>query len=475
MKYHNLKQHFNASWPSDNFDFHEVLPNYLRFEDGAYRYEFVTATYDKISEVYVENYILYSQYWPVTEKYNNLWKHQLFIYKPHSINYKTALIYVNGGYTTSKDGEANFTEPKLQEKLSLSSIANKNKAVVIDVHNVPNQYLQFQGEKFRKEDEILSYSYRKVLEDPIENCYFAGHLPMAKVIVKAMDAAQFLMKEKYDIGIEDFIAAGASKRGWAVWLAAIADERISAIIPIAIDILNVIENLKHIYASYRGKWPYALKDYEAEGVLEKLYSPEMAALMEIEDPFTYTHDDRYIERMLIPKLIINNSGDDFFPPDSYDNYFDRLPGNNNLMRYLPNSSHYFNTTIVSEAVGDYFGHILNCNVLPQIKCMVTANSIEVISSHKPVYSKLWFAQNAEERDFRFNKYQADNKIHGNIRYQEIMLAEAEYAGVSEFNIHTTLPATEQGWEAVFVELGYTILGSNFILTSGVTIIPDTYI
>ena len=42
-----------------------------------------------------------------------------------------------------------------------------------------------------------------------------------------------------DYRIDKFIVSGVSKRGWAAWLATIADQRIAAIIPIVIDIYNI--------------------------------------------------------------------------------------------------------------------------------------------------------------------------------------------------------------------------------------------
>lgn len=44
---------------------------------------------------------------------------------------------------------------------------------------------------------------------------------------------------KDGIIIDDFVVAGASKRGWTTWLNSIIDEKVRAAVPIVIDILNV--------------------------------------------------------------------------------------------------------------------------------------------------------------------------------------------------------------------------------------------
>ena len=124
------------------------------------------------------------------------------------------------------------------------------------------------------------------MEDPMKNAYLAGHLPMVKSIIKGMDASQIILAE-HGINITNFVMVGASKRGWAAWLAALEDERVSAIIPVVIDILNVQKNINHICNSYKNHCPPALRDYQAEGVINSIESKAFTDLMTIEDPLSY--------------------------------------------------------------------------------------------------------------------------------------------------------------------------------------------
>jgi PhoPQ-activated pathogenicity-related protein len=193
------------------------------------------------------------------------------------------------------------------------------------------------------------------MDNPYNNACLAGHLPMTKSIIKAIDASYDIFLKKYNIKIQEFILAGASKRGWAIWLAALEDSRVSAIIPIVIDILNVPETISHICQSYKDGCPEALRDYKNTGVTDKIHSKNFKQLMKIEDPFSYLspeYDKKYQSRLSIPKYIINSSGDDFFVPDSSKFYFNKLPGKQNYIRYLPNSMHYLSGNPISDALGN---------------------------------------------------------------------------------------------------------------------------
>jgi len=53
----------------------------------------------------------------------------------------------------------------------------------------------------------------------------------------------------------------------------------------------------------------------------------------------------YRDRLTMPKLIVNASGDQFFLPDSSRFYFDRLPGVKYL-RCVPNADHSLKNSYV---------------------------------------------------------------------------------------------------------------------------------
>ena len=155
---------------------------------------------------------------------------------------------------------------------------------------------------------------------------------MAKSAVAAMDAVQQALAAQGDApAIERFTVAGGSKRGWTSWLAAATDDRVAAVAPIVIDVLNIEPSIKHHHASY-GFYSEALGDYERAGLAERLTSPEAAAIRAIVDPYSYRG------RLTMPKCLINASGDEFFLPDSSRFYYDELVGEKHLS-YTPNAGH----------------------------------------------------------------------------------------------------------------------------------------
>ena len=48
------------------------------------------------------------------------------------------------------------------------------------------------------------------------------------------------------------VVGGASKRGWNTWLVGAVDPRVIGIVPIVMDELNFMENIKHHYRSLGG-------------------------------------------------------------------------------------------------------------------------------------------------------------------------------------------------------------------------------
>lgn len=472
----------------------EVLDCFLKHDDGVYKYEFLSEESSNNPNVTIKTYILHSQQWPIGDYQDipsTVWQHKLVFYIPKKIFHNKALLYVNGGRNRDDKGFDEFLSPK--EHINYVKIAANNKVVVVELQDVPNQFL-FVNNRFIKEDQILAYTYKKVMADPLQDAYLAGHLPMAKAVIKAMDAVQEILGKE---AVTSFILSGASKRGWAVWLAALGDERVVAIIPIIINVLNAQKSIIHTCRSYGGICPPALQDYEAQGITAHLSSPAFAMLMGIEDPYSYLQEDydkRYKSRLAIPKYIINASGDDFFVPDSSRWYFKNLPGENNYIRYLPNAMHSFAGNLISdstdslravnEALDVYSSSILNNIALPKVSWEFNSGRVELKSSLKPNVVKVWVSNNEHARDFRFiTSYQKLHLMGKKVRkifsldlcdncYTEKIVdfvCEENYS----CEIEVQLPAFTRGWQASFVELLYNINGANFVVTTEVNIEPDT--
>lgn len=137
----------------------EVLACFLKHDDGVYKYKFVEENSD-ISGITKKIYILDSQKWPIdtySDIPSTIWQHRLVFYIPKQVSYPKVLLYVNGGRTSNIKGEKEWLSSR--EQIDYASIALANKAVVVELQDVPNQFLFFNGEPF-KEDQILAYTYR---------------------------------------------------------------------------------------------------------------------------------------------------------------------------------------------------------------------------------------------------------------------------------------------------------------------------
>jgi hypothetical protein len=146
-----------------------------------------------------------------------------------------------------------------------------------------------------------------------------------------MDAmTEFVATNKPELGatLTHFVVSGASKRGWTTWLTGIVDPnryipwfitrqilivvlcfdlRVVAIVPIVLDIINFVTTEHHQYRSYGG-WTWAINDYWECNVMERVDTPEMTELQKVIDPFFY------LDRLTMPKLIVNAVLDEFMQP-----------------------------------------------------------------------------------------------------------------------------------------------------------------
>jgi len=436
----------------------EVLACYLAEPENIKQpWVLESKQYDADHQVSIETYTLTSQTWPKSDlsKHSLLWKHSLIIYRPDVVKTEQALLFVEGGtrYANSLSNKAHFY------LLDFNHIAAETHSVVIDLHDIPNQYLTFDDEKARTEDSIVAYSWSSYMDNPDHNSYWPVHLPMTKAVIKAMDAVQQILAQNNKLKISHFVVAGASKRGWATWLAALSDQRINAIVPIVIDILNTKENIQHIYTSYNNNWPPAFHDYVDQRIPERINTPEFDSLMRIEDPLTYLDCDNcdiYKKRLTLPKYIISASGDDFFVPDSLNLYLDRLPGETQI-RVVPNQSHYIDMKIVEGALLTYYLTILNHTTRPSLKWEINkAGELKnVITDKKPMSVRLWEAENPNARDFRLAA--------------KITYSAKELKGDCDHNhclYPVTVAAPAKGWKASFVEVYFQqAQGDSLVLTT----------
>ncbi|RKX40190.1 MAG: PhoPQ-activated pathogenicity, partial [Verrucomicrobia bacterium] len=174
----------------------------------------------------------------------------------------------------------------------------------------------------------------------------------------------------------------------------------------------------------------------------------------IVDPYSY------IDRLDMPKLVINGSGDQFFLPDSSRFYFHDLIGQKSL-RYVPNADHGLNGS-AHDSLAAFYLSILNSQPMPEFSWSISPEGgrIVVKSSTTPVEVKMWQAENGTARDFRLETI-------GPV-WHSTPLAENNNG---EYVASLDIPA--KGWAAFFVELTFAAnQGMTHMLTTDISIVPD---
>jgi len=422
------------------------LDDYVAAPDPSYRHDLVKTVPGPGYTAYIIE--LTSQSWRSKDEVDRtLWKHWLTIIKPNNATSDTALLWINGGSNRS-------SPPDSPDKM-IAGIALAANAVVADLKQVPNQPLTFpDGGGPRSEDGIIAYTFVKFMETG--DATWPLLLPMVKSAVRAMDTVQKHLKslDSGALDIEHFVVSGGSKRGWTTWLTAAVDQRVVAIAPAVIDVLNMDEQMKHHFAAY-GFYSQAIEDYEDLNIFENLDSPEAEPMLKIVDPYEYR--DRYAT---IPKFMINSSGDQFFLPDSAQFYYDDLPGEK-YIRYVPNTDHGLGNSDAPQSLLAFFQSILAAEDRPKYSWAVRDDhSIEVKTTTKPMEVKLWQATNPKARDFRLETI---GKV-----WESSDLSEQ---GTGRYIAKVAAPA--EGWTAFFVELTYPSSGAFLHkFTTEVHVVPD---
>jgi len=422
-----------------------VLDDYVNTLDGNYKWDIRGRT---IGDGYIKyDVLLTSGMWRTIADVNKpLWQHWLEIYVPNEITQTKALLFIDGGSISSTPP----TDGSIDSYAGPAAAATGT--VFIDLLGVPNEPLQFTGESFtRTEDSIIAHSWNRYLAtgDPT----WIANLPMTRSAVRAMDAVMDFLGSPVggNFNLDSFIVTGGSKRGWTTWLSAAVDPRVSEIVPIVSDLLNMQTSFVHHYAYYNGTFSAAVQDYVNEGVLNvnNFGTDGIDSLLSIADPYTY------LNRLTLPKYIVNVANDEFFVPDSWQFYYDQLPGPKSI-RYLANSSHGISDQNYYQDIVLSYINLINGAVLPDYSFHQLADgTIELTTNETIVDAKLWKATNTTARDFRWPVVGA--------AYTSTTLTD-QGGGVLRGNV----PTPPQGWTAYFIEV--TLEDENavqFKVTSGI--------
>lgn len=427
------------------------LDVYVDTTDTHFEYEMVHQSQQDGYTFYVLRMV--SQKWLSQELVEDpVWWHWVSVVVPETVEHDTAFIWIDGG-------SRNSDMPDEPDEM-LVQAANLSNSVTVSIHNIPNQPVHFAGDSLdgRYEDALIAYGWREFMEQGAtdEDAVWLARLPMTRAVTAAMDAVSEFTSDQESLTVTNWVVAGASKRGWTTWTTAAVDDRVVAMIPVVIDLLNLEESFMHHWRNY-GFWAPAVDDYVEEGIMQWMGSQEFHRLMEITEPYSY------IQRYTLPKLLINAAGDQFFQPDSWQFYWSDLIGDKYL-RYVPNTGHSLDGTDAISTMIAFYDAILDGDGLPAYTWSIDENTITVESP--PEYPleevKLWYAVNTETeaRDFRVD-------VLGKV-WQDSTLSLNESG---RYSVELAAPA--EGWKGYFVEMTYEY-ALPLKLTTGVTILPHEY-
>ena len=423
-----------------------ALDRYVAAPDASFRYTLSrTLTYPGLTAYQLE---MVSQTWLGTAEVDPPeWRHWLTIYRPDHPATATALLLIDGGSNTAT---APAPDPTL---VLLAATAN---TVVVDVGQIPNQPLRFAGETAtRTEDAIIAYTWDRFLRTGDER--WPARLPMTKAAVRAMDAATAFLAQAPGgaTAVRNFIVVGASKRGWTAWSTAAVDPRVIAIAPLVIDTLNIPQAFAHHWEAY-GSWSSAVADYVAAGIMNWFGTPQMDALLEIEDPYPYR------ARFALPSYQMASTGDQFFVPDSPRYYFNDLPGEKYL-RFVPNTDHSLGSLSAVANLATWVRAIAGNHPRPRFywEADRAAGELTVRTVDTPTEVTLWQANNPNARDFRLETLGAkwtSTPVTGSSGVYKIVL-----------------PSPAKGWTAYLVELAFPgPEDTPLVFTTEVVVMPDIY-
>ena len=396
-----------------------ALRSYLDNEDESFAWEQVDS-YD-VGPVKAYVLRLTSQQWR-----EHTWVHQLNVLVPPIVDYDGAMLFVGAG--SNSNGEPRWVSAGDQFNVLASLVALKNRAVTAYLGQVPNQPL-YNG---LSEDALISHTLHSFRSDG--DYTWPLLFPMVKSAAKAMDAVQEFSETILEQDVNRFLVAGASKRGWTTWLIGATDQRVEAIAPMVIDVLNMPVSLDYQLEVW-DDYSVQISDYVELGIAQEAGTPVGIELATMIDPYSYR------DQLTMPKLIVLGTNDQYWPVDAAKNYLPEIPGQN-FLHYVANAGHDLDGgEQVIGALSSFFAHVLDRTAHPTVDWEVKSSAADIeiaveTAEGQLLGARLWVADSGN-RDFREAEFRAE---------------ELGVKGVNNFAVQVAYPMT--GYRAFFVDLVY---------------------
>jgi PhoPQ-activated pathogenicity-related protein len=358
------------------------LSAYVAAPDASYGWREITS--GRLGTTEYSVLMLTSQTW-----HGIVWKHQLIMMRPAKLKAAStqAFLFIHGGRWNPDFEDGEFKMPK--EARVFTHLADTLGAPIAILRQVP-----FQPMFDRREDALIAYTFDNYLKTGEEDWPLL--MPMVKSAVRGMDTVQEFAQKQWQIPVERFMVAGASKRGWTTWLTAAVDPRVTSIAPIVIDMLNFKEQIGLQRASF-GELSTEVQDYVNINLPARIDSDLGRKLMDMVDPYSYR------DQLLQPKLILLGTNDPYWPLDALKLYWGGLSEPKRVL-YIPNQGHgikdYERLTGALSALHRYSGR---GDLLPRLSWTFTPTAtglnLNIVADRAPRRVTAWTADSAT-RDFR---------------------------------------------------------------------------
>lgn len=434
-----------ATLPETSFP----LKAYIETEDPAFSYEIIdTLAGENWKEIRIR---MVSGTWLTEQDVNTTeWWHWLNMIVPDNVRETESMMIIGGGSV--------HDSVPIRSGTWMIEAAVATGSVISQVSNIPFQPIDFVGDEKegRYEDDLIAYGWRQYLESgaSAEKLEWLARFPMTRAVVRAMDVVQE-MSQQMPLPVDRFFVTGASKRGWTTWTTAAVDDRVVGIAPIVIDLLNIVPSFHHHWRCY-GEWSPAVQEYVDEGIMNWMDTKEFASLLEMVEPYSFR------DRLTLPKLLINASGDEFFVTDSWKFYWNDLKGEN-FLQYIPNGGHGFMGGRAPQSLISFYNSVITGSMVPEFSWRVDHDTIFLkIDPTSDYMIQKWEAVNDSNRDFRIY-------VVGEAWIRQ----EIQKRPDGTYTIPVSAP--ENGYKAAMVEVVFNP-ESEFPLTftSGTLVTPDRY-
>ncbi|NOR33896.1 MAG: PhoPQ-activated pathogenicity-like protein PqaA type [Bacteroidales bacterium] len=433
--------------PSESFF---PLKAYVETADDAFRYEIIeTVRGESWTEYRVH---MVSGTWLTSEEVDETeWWHWLTMVVPDEIRETESLMHIGGGSRSD-------TIPGAANKEMINAALTTG-SVVSYLHNVPFQPIDFTGDNVDGvfEDDLIAFAWLQFMQGGATEDlqHWLPRFPMSRAVVRAMDVVQEICESKHQ-EVDGFFVTGASKRGWTTWTVAAVDERVVGIASVVIDMLNLIPSFQHHWQCY-GEWAPAIDPYVNLGIMDWMEEDEFLAMLKLVEPY------QFLDRLTMPKLLINATCDEFFVTDSWKYYWNDLQGENYL-QYVPNVGHGLHGSYLPENLLSFYQRTITESEIPNFKWCIRHDTIYAeVEAGIDYQIRIWEAVNPEGRDFK-------SYVVGEEAWQMTALDLSENGSYA-----LPITAPERGYKGALVEVVFNP-DSDFplTLTTGTVITPDSY-